>query len=68
MIQHARKRNHVVKYSCAWDRRNEFLSELRRKLEKADDAKEYQTKMNKIVGDIRKIFNNEFFFKLTKNC
>ena len=58
-----RNLNRVVKCSCIEEIRNEYLSKLRRKLEKIGYAHEDQIKTNKIVSYIRKFFNNETSFE-----
>ena len=58
--------NHVVKFRCIKERRNAYLSKLRLKLEKVDDANEDQIKTKKIVSDTRTFLNNETSFETTQ--
>ena len=55
--------NHVIKCSCVESKRNEYLSKIRRKLEKVDDTSEDQEKINIIISDVRNCFNDELNFQ-----
>ena len=51
--------NYVIQCSRVERKRNEWLSRLRRKLEKVDKTNADQMKTNTIISDIRKFLNDE---------